>query len=151
MDKGRNIQSSKDAITLAIGGVIVNYSPNPSEILLVREEGIPGYIFPVVRVSQNKKIDRLSFQSEISQATGLTSLKLLLDLGTHERIDSTKVSWIITHYFLFETKSQEGSNNHKFATIRWFPSNNLPHIFWPEQQKIINENRLRLLKAPKND
>jgi hypothetical protein len=79
----------------------------------------------------------------------LTDLQLLGELGVRERLDLHKTSWKKTHYFLFRTSQISGPINdaHHTYVLEWFPLDNLPKMFWPEQQELIESTRTAIGQA----
>ncbi|WP_198954215.1 hypothetical protein [Moorena bouillonii] len=59
-----------------------------------------------------------------------------------ERLDFAKQCWKKTYYFLFITDQVDGTptDPHLSYQLGWFPIDELPTLFWPEQQELIKTN-----------
>ena len=77
---------------------------------------------------------------EIAEEAGFNHLKMIKKLGIRERMDYLKQSWKITHYFLF-TSDELSPQPLEANECTWFPLDELPDFFWPEQKQLIIDFR----------
>ena len=127
------------------GGIVVRREASRLHIALVRGDGLPGYLLPKGGVERGETIEQAA-RREIEEEAGLTDLLLLDDLGTRERLNYTRDRWQITHYFLFlttQTGSAPTDPRHEYL-VEWFPLDELPAFFWPEQLALVEENISRI-------
>ncbi len=110
---------------------------------LTTEIGLNAYILPKGGVKKKETLEQAAAR-EIEEEAGLTDLHLVDLLGTRERLDFEKTKWITTHYFLYVTTQVRGvpTDRHHAYEVRWFPLEDLPEIFWPEQRELIESNRI---------
>lgn len=86
---------------------------------------------------------------EVLEEAGLSQLRLIQKLGSLERLTFTKNRWSIAHFFLFQTDQIEGTptdTEHHYG-VWWFPIDDLPAFFWPEQRELIDQNRALITTA----
>lgn len=119
------------------GGVVVCRKNGKIFVALTRENDYPGLVLPKGHVEKGENLEQAAIR-EIEEETGLKNLKLVCLLGTKERLDFKKEYWKKTYYFLFI-----GQYN---KSAKWFPINNLPEMFFPEQKKLILDNKDRIEK-----
>lgn len=131
------------------GGIVVRRDVGGEILLaLTRGEGSVGdsYILPKGGVDPGEEIEEAA-RREIEEEAGFSRLTLLESLGALSRLSWDKRRWITTHYFLFsteETDPKPTDPNYDYATD-WFPLNGtLPEMFWPEQARLIEENKERI-------
>jgi bis(5'-nucleosidyl)-tetraphosphatase len=127
---------------ISCGGVVVRRQGNRILTALVRERHHKRYVLPKGHLEKGEVFEEAA-RREISEESGLYDIKLLKELGCKGRFDFSKTSWKITHYFLFSTEQVKGipaDPYHPQATV-WFPIDDLPDMFWPEQQELIEQNR----------
>lgn len=135
---------------VASGGVVVRIENGDLMVILVREidtDGVvlDGYVIPKGGVQDGETIDEAAVR-EIEEEAGLTAVEKLADLATSERQDSMKTYWAINHYALYLTTQVSGEikdKEHHFD-VGWFPIEQLPPMFWPDERRIIQENRGRI-------
>lgn len=136
---------------IAAGGVVIRAESDTMSLALIRDEGFPGYILPKGHIEYGESLEEAAIR-EIGEESGLIDLTLLGYLGMRERMDFTKRSWKITHYFLFTTAQREGrptDPDHSYH-LTWFDIRTLPEMFWPEQRDLIEsglEMIVRLVNA----
>jgi 8-oxo-dGTP pyrophosphatase MutT (NUDIX family) len=124
------------------GGVVCRVEDGRVLVALTTELGLDVYILPKGGVKKKETLEQAAAR-EIEEEAGLTDLRLILLLGTRERLDYERTKWITTHYFLYVTEQVRGiptDPNHAYE-VRWFPLDDLPEIFWPEQRELIETNR----------
>ena len=133
------------------GGVIIRRDQEKLLIALVTEPHYPDYLLPKGGVEKGENLQTAA-KREIQEEAGLTRLKLITYLGKTEHLSLHKKNWGITHFFLFITDQIEGKptdkNAHNYST-KWFPLDKLPHMFWPDQKQLIEENREKIYQLAK--
>ena len=123
------------------GGIIIREDvEGRSWIALTRGVGAAsGYILPKGGVDPGESIEEAA-RREIEEEAGFSDLTLIEPLGSRSRLSYDKRRWITTHYFLFtteETDPRPTDTNYDYATD-WFPlDEDLPEMFWPEQQELV--------------
>ena len=130
---------------IAAGGLIVRRHGDRTLVALIREGSIPAFVLPKGHIEAGESLIETA-QREIEEESGLSQLRPLADLGPLERLDYSKKHWKITHYFLFATDQIEGkpTDPDMAYQVQWFDLDALPEMFWPEQQRLIEENRDRV-------
>ena len=85
---------------------------------------------------------------EIEEEVGVSDLRLVELLGVLERLDYDKQEWKTTHYFLFTTEQVDAmpTDVEQHDQMRWFPLDDLPELFWPEQMALLEESRDRIVE-----
>ena len=80
---------------------------------------------------------------EIEEESGLSEVEKIADLGVLERQSEKKVLWSISHYGLFVTAQVSGTikDTEHHTGMAWFPVDALPEMFWPDERRMIVENR----------
>jgi 8-oxo-dGTP pyrophosphatase MutT (NUDIX family) len=133
------------------GGIIVRKEHDTLRIALVTEPHYPDYLLPKGGVEKGEDLQTAA-KREIQEEAGLTKLKLITYLGKTEHLSLHKKNWGITYLFLFITDQIAGhptdKNGHNYRT-EWFPIDNLPRMFWPDQKKIIEDNKEKIKELVK--
>lgn len=130
---------------VSAGGIVARRAGSEVYVALIREKGAPHYVLPKGRLEPNESIEQAAHR-EIAEEAGITRLRLLADLGSRERLSSSKRRWKKVHYFLFQTDQIQADparlerDNH----TDWFPLHRLPDLYWPEQKALIDFNRDRI-------
>jgi len=129
----------------AAGGVVVRAENGRIYFALVGEKGLSKYVLPKGHVEAGESVEAAA-RREIEEEAGFSELKLLAPLGMKERLDFRKRAWKRTHYFLFATVQKNGvpSDRYHHYKVKWFPLDEFPELFWPEQTQLIRENRKRI-------
>lgn len=132
------------------GGIVAQVRDGRIHIALTREVGLAGYVIPKGGVEPGETLEQAA-RREILEEAGLTELKLVDKLGVRERLDVHKERWIIAHYFLFVTEQdlQEPTDRANHYDPRWFPLDELPELFWPEQRELIESSREKVERLVK--
>ena len=125
------------------GGVVVRLEADRLLVALVGGEGARrGYILPKGGVESGESLEEAA-RREIEEEAGLSQLVLLRALDVLERLNWARTCWTTVHYFLFSTEQMEGrpTDEEYDYRLEWFPLDALPDLFWPEQRRLIEENR----------
>ncbi len=129
------------------GGVSTRVEDGKILIALTRESGLSKYVIPKGGVEPGETLERAA-RREILEEAGITNLTLIGKLGVRERLDAYKKRWIIAHYFLFlseQTYGEPSDAEHHYDP-GWFPLDELPELFWPEQRELIETNREKIVR-----
>jgi ADP-ribose pyrophosphatase YjhB (NUDIX family) len=135
---------------VSAGGAVVRIDRGAIFVALVRErneelEEVPGYILPKGRLESGEEIGPGALR-EIEEEAGLTEITLLGDLGVLERLSEKKTYWAVNHYGLYVTTQVSGEikdPDHHFG-FGWFPLDNLPEMYWPDERRLLGRNRKRI-------
>ncbi|MBF2047639.1 MAG: NUDIX domain-containing protein [Leptolyngbya sp. IPPAS B-1204] len=133
---------------VSAGGVVIRCQSEQVYVALIQERGAATFVLPKGRLEPGESIQQAAHR-EIAEEAGLTDLKLLADLGMRERLSFSKRRWKKVYYFLFST-SQVQPNAQRIELgnqLAWFPLNQLPDLYWPEQKALIDFNRERIWQA----
>lgn len=133
---------------VAAGGVVVRPAGNQILVALIREGALPAYVLPKGHLEPGESL-LATARREIEEEAGFSDLKYLGDLGSLERLDYKKKHWKITHYYLFVTAQVDVAPTDAAMDYRveWFPLEQLPDIFWPEQRTLVEENADQIWQA----
>jgi len=124
------------------GGVVIRREGERLLVGLVREDGFPEYILPKGRLEPGEDVETAA-RREIAEEAGLSGLRLLCKLGVRERLDFRRRQWVTTHYFLYwcdDPDSTPTDVEHVYR-LHWFPLDDLPAMFWPEQRALLESSR----------
>lgn len=127
------------------GGVIARVEEGRVLLAFITEKGNGTCVLPKGHVEPGETDEEAAVR-EIEEEAGLSDLNLVKYLGAKERLSFNKRAWKRTHYFLYTTEQVEGvpTDPAVFGETVWFPLDELPEIFWPEQRALIEENRQEL-------
>jgi ADP-ribose pyrophosphatase YjhB (NUDIX family) len=145
IDRSWYVRPAGVAEHISCGGVIARKEANAVLIALVTEPGLSGYVLPKGHLEPGENLEQAA-RREISEEAGITDLVLAGKLDVKERLDFKKRAWKITHYYLFTTSQSvctPTDPKHQYA-VGWFPLNELPPMFWPEQRDLIEKNAQRI-------
>ncbi len=136
---------------VSAGGIVARCENNRIYIALINEPGLNDYVLPKGHVEPGESIEQAAVR-EIAEEAGLSQLTLIAPLGMKERLSFDKRSWKKTHYFLFLTDQAEGkpTDPQPEYEVKWFPLDAVPDLFWPEQARLICDNRERMEKLIKS-
>lgn len=147
IDESWYLKPPKIPVKLSVSGVVVSHLKNIISIGLLRQEGLPGYVLPEVKLKDNEKIDPQKARVEIASQIGIFNIDLVADLGSRERLDITKSSWIIIHYYLYLYRAKNRKlDNYMTGKVSWYDFENLPFIFWPDQRELLKENTKKIIE-----
>lgn len=132
---------------ISAGGVVARVVDGCVYVALTREVGLSAYVIPKGGVETGETLEQAAHR-EILEEAGLGNLTLIEKLGVRERLDVHKKRWIISHYFLFLTDQTLGepSDVEHHYDPGWFPLDDLPELFWPEQRELIETNREKIVR-----
>lgn len=127
---------------LSAGGIVARAENGRVYVALVGEKGLSKFVLPKGHVEAGESLEQAAVR-EIAEEAGLSQLKLVAPLGIRERLDFGKQAWKKTHYFLFVTGQVDGTPTDKkhHYKVGWFPLDEIPDLFWPEQTQLIKDNR----------
>jgi len=121
------------------GGIVVRDGADAQIYMALVREGTDSlYILPKGGVKKRENYEQAA-RREIEEEAGLSDLTTLAYLGTRQRLGFSKRNWITTHYYLFLTRQVQGKPSdisHDYE-LHWFPVDQLPAMFWPDQQALI--------------
>jgi bis(5'-nucleosidyl)-tetraphosphatase len=132
---------------ISAGGVIVRWLEGHPYIALVREGPFSDYILPKGHVESGESLEDAA-RREIAEEAGLHEIHLVCELGVQERMNYRRSAWKVIHYFLFVSDDAGGKptdSNHQYR-CEWFPLDELPVMFWPEQRSLIEANREKIIR-----
>jgi len=142
IDKSWYIRPPGVAKHTSCGGVVARRDGNDILVALVTEPGFREYILPKGHLEPGEDFEQAA-RREIYEEAGFSDLILIKKLGVVERLDFNKRSWGTMHYFLFVTYEivpSPSDRDHDYV-VKWFPVDQLPEMFWPEQKTLIEDNR----------
>ena len=135
---------------VSAGGVVARLEDGKIYVAFTRENDYIEYVLPKGHVEEGENLKQTA-RREIEEEAGFTELNFLAELGVRERLNFTKTSWKRTHYFLFSTNQVEATptDSKHHQGIDWFPIDELPSMFWPEQKELIETNRDKIVELIK--
>lgn len=139
--KPKNIKERESA-----GWIIMRKENNVLLVALMYDKKFPfNYELPKGGIEKDEEKE-IAARREIAEEIGLTDLQMICFLDKQERLSFSKRSWAIIYYYLFVTKQKEGipTDHTKEFVLEWFPIDKLPEMFWPEQEKLIEENKEKI-------
>lgn len=124
------------------GGVVVRIENGQIFVALLQEGGLPGYVLPKGHIDPGED-EETAARREVEEEAGIQDLKLIAKLGSKQRMDFEKKEWKTIHYFLYltqQTDPKPSDPKHLPEYTTWFPIDELPEFFWPEQKDLIVSN-----------
>src|SRR4030043_1109669 len=139
-------------VSIAAGGVVIRRNNNKFYIALLRDKKFEDYLLPKGGAEEGENPETTA-KREISEEAGLNELNMVCELGIKERLTFEKNEWRKAYYFLFVTDQEEGTQDLQAGEedylIEWHDIDKLPPMFWPEQKKLIEENKEKIKKLLK--
>ena len=132
---------------VSAGGVIVKKENDKYFILLLKDVRFPDWYFAKGHVEQGETLEQAAMR-EVAEEAGLHYLKIYSLLGSYERFVEKANENKIIHYFLMSPTREEIPSvlDNKNVEIKWFPLEDLPVMYLPEQKDVVEKN----LKKIKN-
>ena len=133
-------------VRVVAGGIVVRQENGRVLVALCGEHQKADYILPKGGIEKGETHEEAA-RREIEEEAGFTELQLLCELGSVGRKNFKKSVWSKCTYFLFYTTQSdvEPTEHKRHIKPRWFPIDQLPPIFWPEQHDLIADNRERII------
>jgi 8-oxo-dGTP pyrophosphatase MutT (NUDIX family) len=129
------------------GGVVGRVEGGRVLVALIRDKGDHEYVLPKGGVEFGETLEQAATR-EIEEEAGFRKLTLLGELGIGERLGGKKAVWQRTHYFLFLTDEAKGRpTDRRQWEVHWHDLDRLPDLYWPEQERLIQTNRERIIDA----
>jgi ADP-ribose pyrophosphatase YjhB (NUDIX family) len=142
IDRSWYVRPPGTAAHTSCGGVVIRKDGDRIMVALVTEPGFGEYILPKGHLEPGEDFEQAA-RREIAEEAGFSDLTLIKKLGVEERLDFNKRSWGTMHYFLFITDKivpSPSDRDHDYI-VKWFPIEQLPEMFWPEQLALLEDNR----------
>lgn len=142
----------KKKIVLA-GGVVTRVIKGKVCIALFRYEPDQTWLLPKGYVQEGETLEQAALR-RVAEELGLTEVQIVKSLGIKEQESLDGKEREIIHYFLMKAKKgdfQTGSsisdalNLVKGGEAGWFPLDELPDFFQPEQRELILEQFHQIL------
>lgn len=135
---------------VSAGGAVLRIEQRDVFLALVREidskgHCFDGYVLPKGGLEAGETIEA-GARREIAEEIGLSGLTRLDDLAILERQDANKEWWSINHYGLFMTEQRrfEITDVEHHFDPGWFPLEDLPALFWPDERAMLMEQQDRI-------
>ena len=134
-----NNEGNKEAVSS--GGVVVSRIGDRVHILLVRDNRYEDWVCPKGHVEAGETLEQAALR-ELQEEAGVTDAKILSKLGTFRRFVQKADEWKTIHYFLILTTPDQplGSYESEHTETKWFPVDELPKLYLPEQLQVITDN-----------
>lgn len=133
----------------AAGGVVVRVNGASILIAFAREAKYSGLVLPKGGIERGESQEQAA-RREVAEEAGFDDLLLLGELGIRERLSFNRKRWTRTHYYLFRTSREIAiPTDRRYYPPEWFPIDQLPEVFWPEQRELIESNRQRIIELAK--
>jgi len=135
MDKKQKIK------TVSAGGVVARRIDGRVEILLLNDKNYDDWMLPKGHVENGETLEETALR-EIEEETGAADCRIITKLGVCQRYREKTNEDKTIHFFLLIAESGEptGKTEYDYMQTKWFPLNDLPAIYLPEEEKIIRDN-----------
>ena len=139
--------------TISAGGIVRKLEGGKVFALLTKIVGKPDWLIPKGHVEAGETIEEAAWR-EVGEETGLKNIKISKKLGVKKRLSFRREEYKTIHYFLFDWSGGEELPKEIAAGAdclepAWFPIDNLPKLFWPEQEELIRESLEAINEAAK--
>jgi 8-oxo-dGTP pyrophosphatase MutT (NUDIX family) len=128
-------------IATSAGGVIVKKDEGNYFVFLLRDSSFPNWQLAKGHMETGETLEQTALR-ETKEEAGLYHIKILGLLGTYERFVEKSDEQKTIYYFLMTPTKDEvpsGSDLPNFES-KWFPLDNLPPMYLPEQLDVITKN-----------
>ncbi len=143
-----NEEIKEDSIKEAVsaGGVVIRDNLGVIEVLLLRDNRFEAWTLPKGHVEKGETLEQGALR-EIKEEAGVTNASILFELDTFRRYVEKSQEWKTIHYFLMSTSHDQplGKYDSEHTEARWFPILKLPKMYLSEQEKVIVENRDKII------
>lgn len=136
VDRTRNPRGLPEAV--CAGGVITGSFEGQVVIGLIKEGDKSGWVLPKGHLESGEDALTAAYR-EIEEELGLAAADLVLggELGLTQREDSSGSEWKTTRFYLFFCPADGDQSRFRG---RWFPLDQLPPLYWPDQKKLIERH-----------
>lgn len=136
---------------ISSGGVVVRLNQGNVEVLLIRDNRYDNWVLPKGHVEKGESLEQAALR-EIKEEAGVTKAQVHSELGTFRRYVERAKEWKIIHYLLIIASPDQplGTFESEYTEVRWFPIDELPELYLPEQLQVITDN-LEKIKSIKKD
>jgi ADP-ribose pyrophosphatase YjhB (NUDIX family) len=130
------------------GGVVARVENGQVKIAVIEKESRGGggvrFSLPKGKVKEGETLEETAVR-EISEETGINDLQFIKFLEATERLNRKKKAWKVNHFYLFVTQQIDCTPLEDDKTIRWFPIDKLPQMFWSDQSQLLKEHRQEIV------
>ena len=134
---------------ITAGGVVARVEGEQVKIALIEKALRHGkgirFSLPKGHVKDGETLKETAIR-EISEETGITDLQFVQFLRTTERLNARKKAWKVNHFYLFTTEQIDCTPLEDDKVVRWFPVDNLPQMFWSDQNQLLQEHRQEIVE-----
>lgn len=136
---------------ISAGGVIVKKENESFFILLLRDTRFPEWYFAKGHVEPDETLEQ-AVMREVAEEAGLHHLKIYSLLGSYERFVEKANEQKTIHYFLMSPTREETPSEpeNKNVELKWFPLEELPVMYLPEQKDVVEKNLEKIKKFLNN-
>jgi diadenosine hexaphosphate hydrolase (ATP-forming) len=137
---------------ISAGGVIVKKDGDLYSILLLRDTRFPEWYFAKGHVEPGETLEQAALR-EVDEEAGLHHLKIHSLLGSYERFVEKANELKTIHYFLMSPTQEEApaSPDNDHVELKWFPLENLPVMYLPEQKDVVEKNLAKIKSSLSTD
>jgi len=127
--------------TTSAGGVVARRANNRVEVLLLNDENYDDWMLPKGHVEGEETLEETALR-EIEEEVGATNCRVIAKLGVCKRHKEETNEDKTIHFFLVVAPTGEptGKTEFSYMKTKWFPIDDLPKIYLPEEENIIMEN-----------
>lgn len=128
-------------VAVSAGGVIVKNENGQYSVLLLRDTRFPEWYLAKGHVENGETLEQAALR-ETAEEAGLHHLKIHCLLDFYERFVEKANEMKIIHYFLMSPTQEETPSEpeNKHVELKWFPLEELPIMYIPEQRDVIEKN-----------